>query len=111
MKEPIAISRTKVYSKLQQTHGRFFTALFTKSNGEVRNIVAQLRPQKKDAKKASPAKESNSYILVGDVSKYRENRALGLPKDKAYDKSYRMINIATIMQFRAEGQVYLVQDP
>jgi hypothetical protein len=106
---PTIIHRTKVYPLIKSTKGQLFSVTFVKKDGELREMVAQLRPPKLDAKRPSPAKENNPYVLVGDMGKYLEVKKDCATKQEALDKSYRLINIATILRLRIGGVEYKVE--
>lgn len=107
--EPTIIHRTKVYDKLRSTHGKLFSVVFIKKDGTERHMVAQIRPPKPNPKRPAPAKESNPYILVGDMGKYMEAKASGKDKQSSIDASYRLINIETIKSFKMGGIAYIVE--
>lgn len=108
--ESVKISRFKILPLLTQHHGELFSATFYKRNGSKREILAQIRPPKKDPKRAAPAKLENQYVLVGDMQKYKELIHEGMPKEDAYNKSYRLIALGTIIRFKLGGIEYEVTD-
>jgi hypothetical protein len=103
------IHRTKLYPIIRATHGKLFGVIFTKKDSTLRRMTAQIRPPKPDAKRPSPAKDSNSYILVGDMAKYLECRKEGKDKAAALNGSYRLINIETITWVKINGVEYTVE--
>lgn len=104
------ISRYKIYPHLKSIGGQFFTVLFTKKNGEVRKILAQIPTPLEDPKRPAPAKESNPYVLVTDVVLYNAARKAGKSPLEAKHASYRLINISTIISLTLDGTTYIAVD-
>lgn len=103
------IHRTKISPLLLSTRGRFFHVIFTKKDKTTRSMLCRVPKPKPDPKRASNATSASPYLLVVDVKIYQTLRpALG-PK-AAQDKSYRLINLATIKEFTTNKVHYTVTD-
>jgi len=102
------LSRYKAMPLIRETKGQIFACRFKKLDGTLRSMVCIVPPPKKNAKRASPAKENNSYILVRDVVIYKG--VLTATKDKkiAIDASYRLINLATLTHLTIDGTSYTI---
>jgi hypothetical protein len=104
------LSRYKAIPLIRETKGRLFSCRFTKKDNSVRDMVCLVPPPKKDAKRASPAKENNSYILVRDIVQYKRVLALSGNKEDALKESYRLINLATLKRLTINGIHYTITD-
>jgi hypothetical protein len=105
----IEISRFKIYPIVKATRGQLFSAEFIEKDGSVRKILAHIRKPKENAKRPSPAQPSNSYVLVGDMLLYRKY-LMTLPKEEAWNKSYRMINMGTVLWVKANKTLLIVKE-
>jgi hypothetical protein len=74
----------------------------------LRYILCQIPKPKENPKRAAPAKENNSYILVTDVVLYRQAYKRTGCKAMAKDESYRLINLATLQQLTISGITYTI---
>lgn len=104
------LSRYKAIPLIRETNGRLFSCQFIKKDGVVRNMLCFIPPPKKDAKRSSPAKPNNSYILVRDIVQYKRVLALTGDKDGAMSESYRLINLATLVRLTINGIIYTITD-
>lgn len=106
----IPIHRTKIEQLIRSQRRAFFSVIFTKKDNTLRSILCLLPKPKEHPKRRSPAHADNPYILVTDVLIYRQYLKRTNSKLIAQDKSYRLINLSTIVSFKLAGQQYVVVD-
>ena len=106
----IPIHRTKIEQLIRSQRRTFFSVIFTKKDGSLRSILCLLPKPKEHPKRRSPAHADNPYILVTDVLIYRQYLNQTGSKLIAKDKSYRLINLSTVVSFKLSGQQYVVVD-
>lgn len=85
------LSRTKALQLMKDNKGRFFTAVFTKKDGEVRKINAQYVPDQDLS--------NLGYVKVREASKLKTN-----PSD-----SIRQINLQTLKTLKVGGVEYQIR--
>lgn len=108
--EPTRIHRTKVYALLHSTRGMLFSVDFIKKDGSHRHLTGMIKPPKPHPKRPAPASDSNSYLLMWDMSEYKKLRREGVEKEKASDSCYRLVNMETIFMFHYKKVYYVVVD-
>lgn len=106
----IPIHRTKIEQLIRSHRRSFFSVAFVKKDKSIRKILCILPKPKEHPKHRSPAHIDNPYILVTDVLIYRQYLKQTGSKLIANDKSYRLINLSTIVSFKLAGQQYVVVD-
>jgi hypothetical protein len=95
MKKYDTLARVHVEKVLTGANGKFFTAVFKKKDGSIRELNGRLGVTaylKGGENKV--VKPSNSYVTVYDVQA----------------KGYRTLNLATLEELRLGGKVYKVVD-
>jgi hypothetical protein len=104
------LSRFKAIELIKSTHGKLFSCEFQKMDGSLRKMLCLIPPPLKDAKRPSPAKPQNAFVLVRDMLEY--NRVLKATQDseKAHKASYRLINLATMLKLTINGTTYTMTD-
>ena len=102
------LDRTKLEHMIRSTKGKFFSVEFTKQDGSLRKMTCQLVKPKKDAKRASPAKLDNPYILVRDIKLYSLARLAGKTTEQANDASYRLINLSNMTKLVCQRATWYV---
>lgn len=85
-----SISKTKAIELMENNRGHFFTAVFTKKNGDDRKINCQYLKDQEASKLG--------YIKVRELNKL---------KDK--EQSIRQINVQTLKSLKINGVVYKVK--
>jgi hypothetical protein len=88
------ITRTEAANIIRSTNGKMFTASFIKKTGEVRKMNARLQVTKHLAGGESTIKHKANLIGCYDVQ----------------SGGYRCINSDTLLEVKANGQVYKVED-
>jgi len=104
------LNRTKLETFIRQTKGKFFHVAFRKKDGTLREMTCQIPKPKKNAKRASNANQSNAYVLVTDVKLYCLAKKDNLDHQIAMDKSYRLINLETVIEVRSNGEVWRITE-
>lgn len=105
------IHRTKVESLLRAIpRGVFFSVTFIKKDNSIRKILCQFPKPKPNPKRPSPAHLDNAYILVRDMVIYKQVLEASKSPNLAADRSYRLINLATIQNFKVGHTLYSVVD-
>ena len=89
------LARVHVEKVINNTSGKFFTAVFEKKDGSTRAMTARLGVTSYlQGGENKVAKPSNSYKTVYDVQA----------------KGYRTLNLGTLQELRANGVTYKVVD-
>ena len=86
------VSRLKVESLLNATHGKIFSCEFIKKDGSLRKMVARIGVKKNLKGGKNGVSEKNSLITVYDM----------------IAGGYRMINLATVQAVRVNRIAYEV---
>jgi len=102
------ISRYKLEHFLREHCKGFFSCKFVKKDHTIRKITAQFPKPLEHPKRPAPAKLANEYLLVRDIALYRAALAMGNNADLAASKSYRLINLATIIEVTINKVTYTV---
>ena len=84
------ISRQRALNMISNNKGHFFTAVFTKQNGEERTINCQYLKDQKN--------KSLGYVMVKEVQKMKDGT-----------NSIRQINMQTLRKLRIGGQTYTIR--
>lgn len=103
------LHRTKAAEKLLHSRG-FVGVEFVKKDGSTRQMLCYRPKPKLEPKRSSPAHSDNPYLLMVDTVLYKKQLVTGLKPQDAQDKSYRLINLATLREIRLRGTVYRIVD-
>ena len=88
------ITKDKAAEMLQETNGKFFTAIFIKKDGSSRTINARLKVKKH---------------LTGGSLKYEPSNYSLLPCYDLKAEGYRMVNLKTLKQIKINQKTFKIK--